>query len=196
MTSDPDSVFTQALSETIRLHELMKGAGREAVLRAASAMAASLAGGGKVLAFGNGGSASDAQHLAAELVGRFLRERRALPAIALTTDTSILTAVANDYGYDRVFARQVPRRPQPRGNRLQLLGIRGLRDQHHERRQILIQRTEAVADPTTHARKAGQQKACRLQKRTNPYVPIFSKTPASITETAVGASTCAKGSHV
>lgn len=63
--------------------------------------------GGKVLLMGNGGSAADAQHIAAELVGRYLCERRGLPAIALTTDTSILTAVGNDYGYDAVFSRQV-----------------------------------------------------------------------------------------
>jgi D-sedoheptulose 7-phosphate isomerase len=63
--------------------------------------------GGKILICGNGGSASDAQHFAAEIVGRFERERRAYPAVALSTDTSILTAVGNDYGYDEVFARQV-----------------------------------------------------------------------------------------
>lgn len=63
--------------------------------------------GHKVLLCGNGGSAADAQHIAAELVGRFIVERKGLSAIALTTDTSILTAVANDYGYDRIFARQV-----------------------------------------------------------------------------------------
>jgi D-sedoheptulose 7-phosphate isomerase len=61
----------------------------------------------KILFFGNGGSASDAQHMAAEFVGRFLRERRALPSIALTTDTSILTAVSNDYGFNQVFSRQI-----------------------------------------------------------------------------------------
>ena len=66
-----------------------------------------LANGKKVLFCGNGGSAADSQHLAAEFVGRFQKERVGLPAIALTVDTSILTAVANDYGYDRVFARQV-----------------------------------------------------------------------------------------
>jgi len=66
-----------------------------------------LAGGHKVLFCGNGGSAADCQHLAAEFVGRFQTERKGLPAIALTVDTSILTAVANDYGYDTVFARQV-----------------------------------------------------------------------------------------
>lgn len=63
--------------------------------------------GKKLLVMGNGGSAADAQHLAAELVGRFLRERRPLAAIALTTDTSILTAVGNDYGFDEIFRRQV-----------------------------------------------------------------------------------------
>ena len=62
---------------------------------------------GKILLCGNGGSASDSQHLAAEFIGRFQKERRALPAIALTTDTSILTALANDYGYETVFSRQV-----------------------------------------------------------------------------------------
>ena len=75
--------------------------------RAIELVAETLAGGRKVLLFGNGGSAADAQHIAAEFVGRFLRERRALPAIALTTDTSALTAIANDYGYEDVFARQV-----------------------------------------------------------------------------------------
>jgi len=66
-----------------------------------------LAAGGKVLWMGNGGSAADSQHLAAELVGRYSRERRGLASIALTTDTSILTAVGNDYGFDKIFARQI-----------------------------------------------------------------------------------------
>lgn len=63
--------------------------------------------GNKILIAGNGGSAADAQHFAAELVGRFMKERKGLPAIALTTDTSILTSVANDYSYENVFSRQV-----------------------------------------------------------------------------------------
>ena len=63
--------------------------------------------GGKILLFGNGGSAADAQHIAAELVGRFKAERKSLPAIALTTDTSVLTAIGNDFGYAHVFDRQV-----------------------------------------------------------------------------------------
>jgi len=63
--------------------------------------------GGKVLVMGNGGSAADAQHFVAEIVGRFKMERRGLPALALSTDTSILTAIGNDYGFDRIFSRQV-----------------------------------------------------------------------------------------
>jgi D-sedoheptulose 7-phosphate isomerase len=70
-------------------------------------MIKTLKNGNKVLLCGNGGSASDAQHIAAELTGRYKRERRGLPAIALTTDTSALTAIANDYGYEKVFSRQV-----------------------------------------------------------------------------------------
>ena len=77
------------------------------IARAAETMTACLLGDGRILACGNGGSAADAQHFAAELVGRFERERPGLPAIALTTDTSLLTAIANDYAYDQVFAKQV-----------------------------------------------------------------------------------------
>ncbi len=76
-------------------------------------LAATLKDGHKVLIAGNGGSAADAQHFAAELVGRFLKERRPLPALALTTDSSILTAVGNDYGFDVVFSRQVEALAQP-----------------------------------------------------------------------------------
>ena len=78
-----------------------------AIARAADLMSQCLLGDGKILACGNGGSASDAQHFAAEMVGRFERERPELPAISLATDTSILTAVANDYAYEQVFAKQV-----------------------------------------------------------------------------------------
>lgn len=79
----------------------------EGIEATADLMVALLSKGNKVLLMGNGGSAADAQHFAAELVGRFLAERRPLPAIALTTDSSILTAVGNDYGFDQVFSRQV-----------------------------------------------------------------------------------------
>jgi D-sedoheptulose 7-phosphate isomerase len=80
---------------------------------AARQLVRALRAGNKLLVFGNGGSAADAQHFAAELVGRFEATRPGLPAIALTTDTSILTAVANDFSYDEVFARQVQALAQP-----------------------------------------------------------------------------------
>ena len=83
------------------------------IAQAISAIVASLTSGGKVLACGNGGSAADAQHFSAEVVGRFERERPELAAIALTTDTSILTAVGNDYAFDAVFSRQVRALGQP-----------------------------------------------------------------------------------
>jgi D-sedoheptulose 7-phosphate isomerase len=79
----------------------------------AQAFADCLRGGGKILICGNGGSAADSQHMAAELVSRFERERRGLAALALTVDTSALTAIGNDYSFDRVFARQVEALGQP-----------------------------------------------------------------------------------
>jgi D-sedoheptulose 7-phosphate isomerase len=78
-----------------------------AIATAAGLISGALRGGGKVLLFGNGGSAADASHLAAELVGRFLADRRALPALSLSDNASAVTAIGNDYGYARVFARQV-----------------------------------------------------------------------------------------
>jgi len=79
----------------------------ESIARAAEMAAETLKGGHKILLCGNGGSAADSQHIAAEFVVRFTRPRRALPAIALTVDTSVLTAASNDFGYDEVFSRQV-----------------------------------------------------------------------------------------
>ncbi len=84
-----------------------------AIEDAAARTLAAVRRGGKALAFGNGGSAADAQHFVAELVGRYRRERRGVPAIALTTDPSVVTAIANDYGYGEVFARQVQAHARP-----------------------------------------------------------------------------------
>lgn len=75
--------------------------------QAAKLMIEALKAGNKVFFFGNGGSAADAQHLAAELIGRYRKDRRSLPAIALTTDTSIITSISNDYGYEVIFAKQI-----------------------------------------------------------------------------------------
>ena len=100
-------LIEEAFADTIAVHDRVRRANQAALTAAAAAVAAALRAGRKVLVCGNGGSAADAQHVVAELVGRFAGERRAWPAIALTTDTSVLTAVANDYGFEHVFARQV-----------------------------------------------------------------------------------------
>ncbi|MGC9287339.1 MAG: D-sedoheptulose 7-phosphate isomerase, partial [Hydrogenobaculum sp.] len=80
---------------------------RDRIVEVGLIMAQALMDGNKILFFGNGGSAADSQHLAAEIVGRYKKERKGLPSIALTTDTSILTAVGNDYGFDVIFERQI-----------------------------------------------------------------------------------------
>jgi D-sedoheptulose 7-phosphate isomerase len=103
-----DAIF----AATIALHGRMRS-NLGPTLVAAQALSAALGAGKKLLVFGNGGSAADAQHLSSELVGRFQKERAAMPAIALTTDASILTSVANDYSYKQVFARQVEALGQP-----------------------------------------------------------------------------------
>jgi D-sedoheptulose 7-phosphate isomerase len=102
----PEQAIRQALSAhraaTEQLHEQMP-----LLIEMGMRLRSCLLAGGKILLLGNGGSAADCQHIAAEIVGRYKRERRGLPAIALTTDTSILTAVGNDYGFERIFSRQV-----------------------------------------------------------------------------------------
>ena len=100
------AVFHNAMAEHIAVVRELAGQ-LEVLERIATEMTRAIQNGNKVLWCGNGGSAADSQHLAAELMGRFRRERCSLPSIALTTDTSILTAVANDYGYEKVFQRQV-----------------------------------------------------------------------------------------
>ena len=96
----------ETFAAAIKVHERVRSNLGPAVM-AAQAISDALKAGNKLLVFGNGGSAADAQHVAAELVGRFQRERAAMAAIALSVDTSILTAVGNDYSFKQVFARQV-----------------------------------------------------------------------------------------
>ena len=101
------NIIKAKIEESIEVGEDLHKSQAENIEKAARVIISALRLGGKLLIFGNGGSAADSQHIAAELVGRFKKERRALAAIALTTDTSILTALGNDYGYDTIFARQV-----------------------------------------------------------------------------------------
>jgi D-sedoheptulose 7-phosphate isomerase len=99
------------IAAAIETHKKMlaelEASGFETIVAAAKAITKTLKKNGRVYICGNGGSAADAQHIAAELVGRFARSRKGLAAIALTTDTSVITSIANDYGYDNVFTRQV-----------------------------------------------------------------------------------------
>jgi len=95
------------LEEHLKVVEIVRERMAPDIERCCRLMVEALQTGKKILIMGNGGSAADAQHFAAELVGRFLLERRALRAIALTTDTSILTSIGNDYGFDEVFKRQI-----------------------------------------------------------------------------------------
>ena len=101
----------EQILQTIKAHKELvaefEQSGISQVVAAAEAIAQSIKQGGTVYICGNGGSAADAQHIAAELVGRFERERKALPAVALTTDSSIISSVSNDYGYEQIFKRQV-----------------------------------------------------------------------------------------
>lgn len=103
----------QFLKESAELRHQVAETMAADILQAAEWIDASLKKGGKLLLMGNGGSAADCQHIAAELVGRFKKERAALPAIALTVDTSSLTAIGNDYGFDAVFSRQVEALARP-----------------------------------------------------------------------------------
>jgi len=100
-------VLTRSLEEHLKTIQALIDSRLGEIEAAGSLIWNALKSGNKILLCGNGGSAADAQHIAAELVGRYEQERRAFPAISLTTDTSALTAVSNDYGYEEVFARQV-----------------------------------------------------------------------------------------
>ncbi len=101
-----NQIKEQLLASASVLEEMSRSLTEE-IKKAAGLIVEAIKGGGKLVLFGNGGSAADAQHIAAEIVGRFKSHRRGLPAIALTTNASILTAVSNDFGYETVFARQV-----------------------------------------------------------------------------------------
>jgi len=96
-----------SVSQSLELKKSFFAANEERIASVAQQICQALERGNKILLYGNGGSAADSQHIAAELVGRYQRERRALAAVALTTDTSILTATGNDYGFDQVFVRQI-----------------------------------------------------------------------------------------
>jgi D-sedoheptulose 7-phosphate isomerase len=108
MSAEQVALAAASIRECIATQEsLLEPERLDGLVKAAALIRRGLSDGGKLLLFGNGGSASDASHIAAEFVGRFMRDRRALPALALCTDQSAMTAIANDFGFERVFARQL-----------------------------------------------------------------------------------------
>lgn len=100
-------IIQESILESIRVKEELLKNNLGEIVEISTKIIESLKKGGKLIIFGNGGSASDAQHIAAELVGRFKKDRPALPSISLTVNTSIITALANDFGYDIIFSRQI-----------------------------------------------------------------------------------------
>ncbi|MCU0915823.1 MAG: SIS domain-containing protein [Planctomycetes bacterium] len=110
-------VDRQIIQEAVEAHRQMvavfEASACDTVIAVTELLVQALRAGGTLYLCGNGGSAADAQHIAGEFVGRFRRERRALPAVALSTDTSVLTCIANDYDYERVFARQIEALARP-----------------------------------------------------------------------------------
>jgi len=105
--SESLAAIVREIQESIAVKEQLIAATSQLISDVARMIIESMQSGGKLIVFGNGGSAADAQHLAAELVGRYRHDRKALPAIALTTDSSALTSISNDYGFETVFSRQV-----------------------------------------------------------------------------------------
>jgi len=107
MPTEIKHFIAQCVRESVAVKNETLQDNLEIVIKIVREITTSLKKGGKVILFGNGGSAADSQHIAAEFIGRFKKERKSLSAVALTTDTSILTALSNDYGYDIIFARQI-----------------------------------------------------------------------------------------
>ena len=107
------NIIRTNLERSIEVHERLLSVCLSQITAAAEALISAYCRGHKALFFGNGGSAADAQHLAAEFVGRYLRERKPLPALALNANSSAVTAIGNDYGFDQVFARQIQALAQP-----------------------------------------------------------------------------------
>ena len=113
LTVGPHDYLVKTSQESIEVHQTFLKEYGSSLVQAAEWIGESIKKGGKLLIMGNGGSAADAQHMAAEMVGRMLIDRRPLPAIALTTDSSNLTAIGNDFGYNEVFSKQIQALARP-----------------------------------------------------------------------------------
>ena len=136
----------------------------ETIAEAAEVITKALRRNGRIYVCGNGGSAADAQHIAGELVGRFVRERKGLPAIALTTDTSVITSISNDYGYENVYARQV---------------------------EALVKKGDVLWAISTSGKSANILKAVRLAKKKGAVVVAFTGIKDSQLERMADVCFCA-----
>jgi len=163
-----DSTMENTIRQAIQTHKAMvtqlEDQGVAVIVKAAAMLSCALKRGGRVYVCGNGGSAADAQHIAGELVGRFERVRRALPVVALTTDTSILTAIGNDLSFDDVFVRQV---------------------------EALVQRGDVLWAISTSGKSPNVLKAVRLAKERGASVLAFTGRANSPLEQTSDVCLCA-----
>jgi len=161
-------LIKQQLAEQSLVLKKMEIELAEGIAVAAEFLITAFSAGKKLLVMGNGGSAADAQHFAAEIVGRFKMERRGLPAIALTTDTSALTAIANDYGFDRIFSRQVEALANADDV---VVGLHGERDLTAQHEGIFAEHRRNAAQP----RLPGPCVEGISGQRTRVLLPLFAR---------------------
>ena len=164
MSKNTKKQFAAAIETHKKMLAELEASGFETIVAAVKAIIKTLRKNGRVYICGNGGSAADAQHIAAELVGRFARNRKGLAAIALTTDTSVITSIANDYGYDNVFTRQV---------------------------EALVGKNDILWAISTSGRSPNIVAAAKLAKKKGTCVLAFTGRNNSILEKTAGICFCA-----
>ena len=169
----PQSLFHQTLREHAEVVQQLASQ-QEVILHVARKMLACLRAGGKILWCGNGGSAADSQHMAAEFVGRFTRERSGFASLALTTDTSILTALGNDYGFETVFSRQVEALCRPEDV---LVGLSTSGNSENVCRAL--ERAREIGAYTVALTRAGE---CKMRELADTCVGVHSDSTARIQE--------------
>ena len=167
MNSESKKQILEAIETHQRMIVDLRESGIEILAAAAEAIIKSLKQDGKVYLCGNGGSAADAQHIAGELVGRFEHERRGLPAVALTTDTSVITSISNDYGFESVFSKQV---------------------------EALVREGDIFWALSTSGTSANVVEAAQLAKERGACVLAFTGKPKSKLEQIADICFCAEGS--
>ncbi|UCC22641.1 MAG: SIS domain-containing protein [Planctomycetota bacterium] len=164
MSEDVTNIITETIERHKKALAKFESDALDTLTLAAETITRTIKKGGRVYTCGNGGSAADAQHIASELVGRFERERKGLPAVALTTDTSVITSLANDYGYENVFAKQV---------------------------EALVSKGDILWSISTSGTSANIIAAAELAKKKNATVLAFTGKPDSKLEQIANICLCA-----